>query len=84
MTPYRSKAHFADLARVYDSSFFAVVGGVFMPFGGGDYRGYQMNSRSVPNWRSVDDGVWWIRDSTYSEPSSDYNQFCWLSQHNME
>ncbi len=86
ITPYRSKAHYADLIRVYgaNSNYFATASGVFMPYGGGDYRGYPMNSRNMPNWKALDDGPWWIRDSTFGEPSGDYTNFCWLAQYGFE
>ena len=45
---------------------------------GGNYTSYVMRNPSyygsgAPDWRVLDGGRWWLRDSTYTEPNGDYN-----------
>ena len=44
---------------------------------GGNYTSYIMRNPSsygsgAPDWRVLDGGRWWLRDTTYSEPNGDY------------
>lgn len=59
-------------------SYWACMGFVYKPGGGGNYTGCIMRSSSYGGnncgeWRVEDGGRWWFRDSTYSEPNGDYN-----------
>ena len=75
----RSKEHWRAMLNKYGTSYFGIVPGMTKPYDGGNYTGYAMNSRTVPDWKSVDGGSWWVRDTPYSEPNGDYHADCWLS-----
>ncbi len=65
------------------SDYFAIVYGVHKTSGGGDYTGTIMrraaNYGSGSNDHRVNDnGRWWIRDSTFSEPNGDYTAYAWF------
>ena len=47
----------------------------------GDYRSFAMNSQTpqvAKNWRAVDGGGWWLRDTPFAKPSGHYLPGCWL------
>jgi len=65
------------------------VGGVHRNGAGGDYRTTVMRSSryyltGTTAWRVPDDGKWYIRDTTYSEPSSDYTANGFLVMGNLD
>ena len=62
-----------------DYTYFANVAGIYRTTTttGGTYVSYAMRNPSsygsgAPDWRVLDGGRWWLRDSTYSEPNGDY------------
>jgi hypothetical protein len=74
----RTKEHWRAMLTKYGGGYFEAVPGVSKPYSGGNYSGYAMNSRTVPDWRAVDGGSWWIRDTPYGEPNGNYHEDCWL------
>jgi hypothetical protein len=61
-------------------NYFVVVPGIYKPTGGQSDcalgAGYMTStSCAASGWRSLDNGVWWLRNSTYSEPNGDYTAF---------
>eukprot|EP00049_Salpingoeca_infusionum_P014605 m.276172 g.276172 ORF g.276172 m.276172 type:complete len:691 (+) comp15708_c0_seq1:84-2156(+) len=83
MAAYRNKEHFRSLCNVYgyNGNWLYLSGGVFKAGGGGSYTGYAMRHGGVPSWTVADNGVWWLRDGTFSEPNGDYDDQCYLSQY---
>jgi hypothetical protein len=60
-----------------DYTYFANVAGIYRSTGSGSYTGYIMRNPTsygsgAPDWRVLDGGRWWLRDTTYSEPNGDY------------
>jgi hypothetical protein len=55
---------------------------------GGDTKGYtsyimrdpQFYNTGAPDWQVLGGGRWWLRDTTFSEPNGDYNNFMFLSR----
>jgi cysteine-rich repeat protein len=85
----RSKAQWTAVLAKYGSSYFATIPGVTKPGDGGNYTGCVMRSPAhygsgCDDWRVPDNGRWWLRDSTYSEPNGDYQANCWLSMYNFD
>ncbi|NDK10015.1 hypothetical protein GW846_04495 [Candidatus Gracilibacteria bacterium] len=74
----RTKDLFAYVIQRYGSSYFRVMPGIFKPTNGGNYTSVAMNSETAPDWKAVDGGKWWLRDTPYTEPSGDYTANCWL------
>jgi hypothetical protein len=53
---------------------------VYKPNGGGNYTGQPMRQGNYygsgyNDWRVIDGGRWWIRNSNHSEPNGDYDGF---------
>jgi hypothetical protein len=53
---------------------------VYKPNGGGNYTGAPMRQQSFygsgyNDWRVVDGGRWWLRNSAFGEPNGDYDGF---------
>jgi hypothetical protein len=68
----------SDMDSANFSAYWASMGFVYKPSGGGNYTGCIMRHSSYGgnncgDWRVEDGGRWWFRDSTYSEPNGDYN-----------
>lgn len=66
-----------------NSSYFAVMSGVYKTAGGSTYVSYAMRDPNyygsgAPDWRVADGGRWWLRDTNYSEPNGDYTANGWL------
>ena len=62
-----------------DYTYFSNVAGIYRSATtvGGNYTGYIMRSPTyygsgAPDWRVLDGGRWWMRDTVYSEPNGDY------------
>lgn len=65
------------------SSYFQVPYGVHKTSGGGNYTGTIMRSAAhygsgSSDHRVNDNGRWWLRDSTFSEPNGDYTGYAWF------
>lgn len=73
----RSKAHFKAMVARYGSAYFAVLPGVYST-ASGNYTNCAMKSGGCGNWRALDNGAWWVRDSSFTEPNGDYTAGCWL------
>lgn len=51
--------------------------------GSGNYSGYIMRDpryygTGAPDWKVPDNGRWWLRDTTYTEPNGDYTAYNFL------
>lgn len=80
MVVARSKAHMGAMIAKYGNTYFATVPGVYGLAAGG-YTNCVMNSKDATcaaNWKSIDGGAWWARDTKHSEPNGDYTPGCWL------
>jgi hypothetical protein len=60
-----------------DYTYFASVAGIYRSTGSGSYTSYIMRNPTsygsgAPDWRVLDGGRWWLRDTTYTEPNGDY------------
>lgn len=80
MVVARTKAHMTAMWSKYGASYFATVPGVY-GLAAGNYTSCVMNSKNTTcgaNWRAIDGGAWWARDTTYGEPNGDYTPGCWL------
>jgi len=60
------------------NTFFQTTGGIYRATGSGSYTSYIMRNPTsygsgAPDWRVLDNGKWWLRDTTFSEPNGDYN-----------
>ena len=76
----RSKAHFEAMLVAFGHKYFKVVPGVYGAKAG-DYRRFSMNSNTKQvsgNWKAIDGGSWWLRDTPYAKPSGHYLPGCWL------
>lgn len=86
----RSKEQWTAVLAKYGDSYFATIPGVTKPGGGGNYTGCIMRhpasygANSCGDWRVPDNGRWWMRDATYSEPNGDYEANCWLSMYKFD
>ena len=87
----RSYAHAKAAHDIYDFSGNVLVG-IYRPADGcGSCTSYAMNSDAMATYEAAADGnigwtsvapvadPWFLRSSTYSEPSGDYTAYCWLS-----
>ncbi len=80
----RSKAHMAAMIAKYGNSYFATVPGIY-GLAGGNFTGCVMNSKDnacAANWKALDGGAWWARDTKFGEPNGDYTAGCWLGTYN--
>ena len=80
----RTRAHWVSMLGRFGQSYFNTIPGISKPFDGGNYTGFAMKSGSVPDWRAIDGGSWFMRNSPYSEPNGDYSQNCWLLQYHWD
>jgi len=83
----RTQAHLNAMFTQYGSAYFNAVPGVTKPSNGGNFTGCIMRDPNAygtgcAQWRALDGGRWWLRDSTYSEPNGDYTANCWLGSRN--
>jgi hypothetical protein len=71
----RTKNHWESaLSFAADTSYLSITG-ISKPSGGcGGCTSYAMNSgvSEQSAWEAIDGGSWWIRNTTYIEPSGDY------------
>jgi hypothetical protein len=77
----RTKAHLGAMFKKYGSGYFATVPGIYGK-AAGNYTGCVMNSGDATcgaNWVALDQGAWFLRDATYTEPNGDYTPGCWLA-----
>ena len=66
---------------MYQSSayYFSAVPGVYSETAGTAVgANAKMNSNGGTHYRSIDNRKWFLRDTTYGEPSGDYTKKCWL------
>jgi len=86
----RSKEHWVSIynyvrnIRGFNSSTVRTAGALHKRTSGGNYTSTIMrNSRyyitGTTDWRVPDDGKWYIRDTTYQEPSGDYTAYGYLA-----
>lgn len=77
----RSRAHWASLLALYDTTYFTTVPGIAKPTSGGSFTTVPMNSLEMPTggYQALDGRDWWMRDTPYTEPNGDYTENCWLS-----
>jgi len=82
----RTKAHMDALFAKYGLGYFAVVPGVYGTVGGVSYTNCVMSSTSgcAAAWKAIDNGAWFIRNITYTEPNNDYTAGCWLGVFNYD
>jgi hypothetical protein len=76
----RTEWHFAFLASKYGKDYLSAVPGVY-GLEAGNYMNAAMNSDdpvAAANWKSLDDGPWFIRAKTFEYPSGTYTPTCWL------
>ena len=76
----RTKAHALAMIAKFGASRFQIVPGVY-GIAAGDYTTCAMNSSDATcaaNWKAIDGGSWFARDSSYGEPNGDYTPGCWL------
>ena len=59
--------------------------GIYSTVGGKNYAGLGCVMRDpvkygsgCPDWRAIDGGTWWIRDTPFSEPNGDYTAGYWI------
>ena len=89
----RSKYHWRAMSRAathFDSSnhnsYFNSMYGIHKTGGGGNYTGCIMRSshyggNNCADWRVPDNGKWWARDNTHSEPNGDYSGYGLLAMY---
>lgn len=62
--------------------YFQIVYGVHKTSGGGNYTStifrHPDYGSGSPDHRVNDDGRWWVRDVTHSEPNGDYDAYAWF------
>ena len=82
----RSKLHWQSMYNAVNSqrpdsnitipNYFNTTYGIYrdtVNSSGRDYTNVIMNSAYATEWRVKDSGRWWLRDTTYSEPTGDYS-----------
>lgn len=77
----RTKSHFAAMIDKFGRDYFKFVPGI-VGLEQGDFRSYAMKSsvsQVSTNWRAIDGGSWYIRDTPFTEPDGHYQPGCWLS-----
>ena len=89
----RSKYHWRAMSRAathFDSSnhnsYFNSMYAIHKTGGGGNYTGCIMRSshyggNNCADWRVPDNGKWWARDNTHSEPNGDYSGYGLLAMY---
>jgi hypothetical protein len=89
----RSKYHWRAMSRAatyFDSgnhnSYFTSMYGIHKTGGGGNFTGCIMRSsqyggNNCGSWQVPDNGKWWARDNTHSEPNGDYTGYGLLSMY---
>jgi len=63
------------------SDYFRIIPGVYKQGSGGSScgaDGSNMNSDDCSDWRALDGGAWFIRDTPYGEPNGNYQGSCYL------
>ena len=89
----RSKYHWRAMSKAasyFDggnhNSYFSTMYAIHKTGGGGNYTGCIMRSsayggNNCGDWRVNDNGKWWARDNTHSEPNGDYSGYGLLSMY---
>jgi hypothetical protein len=77
----RTENHFASMISKFGRDYFKFVPGI-VGEEQGDYRAHAMKSSVAQvnsNWKAIDGGSWFIRDTSFTEPDGHYQPGCWLS-----
>eukprot|EP00808_Paulinella_micropora_P001711 g38972.t1 len=75
----RSRADFITVKALVPDGDWLYLAGVTKATDGNDGLSSQpMNSASRPQWVTSDNTSWWLRSTSYSEPSGDYTANCYL------
>lgn len=79
----RTQAHISAMLARYGTGYFTVVPGIYKTTAGGSYTTCAMRDPAsygtgCADWRAVDGGKWWLRDTAHTEPNGNYTANCWL------
>jgi hypothetical protein len=80
----RTKKHFEFAISKFGSHYFSVVPGITRhssvrkSYVGTAMRWSQGRGSLARDWKAIDGGSWWLRDTPFGEPNGDYSANCWL------